>query len=297
MKTRITCLALILSGTTMAQQAEITNGFDGFENWSPAETGELPDYWDGFNRNVLYNGMVVGTVTCVEKSTTDPYEGTYSAKLTSTSILGGPAVPGMLTTGDFIVDWNAQDGDITGGEAYSQLPLELSGQFKYTPVGSDTGFVSVWFMQNGVEVGRGYLNFTEATADWTAFTVPIDYDAGAAPDTMNILFSTSNGTSSVPEGSQLELDAIAFTMYLAVETIEGSRVQIYPNPSHESVTISFEEERTGSLQLINASGALVIDKSFSGTSETLSTQKLPVGTYQLRIQDDRGVCTETLVVK
>ncbi len=156
MKTTSMIVAVLFSGLVNAQQAELVNGFDGFENWVTAEVGELPNEWDGFNKNVQFGGMTVGTVECIEKSIVDPYEGTYSAKLTSTSIMGGPAVPGILTVGNFVVDWSAQDGDVTGGEAYTQLPLELSGQFKYTPVGIDTGFVSIWFTENGVEVGMDY---------------------------------------------------------------------------------------------------------------------------------------------
>lgn len=104
MKTRATITALLIAGASFAQQAEIVNGFDGFETWVNAETGELPQYWDGFNKNVMFNGMPVGTIECVAKSAADPYEGIFSAQLTSTSIMGGPAVPGILTTGDFVVD-------------------------------------------------------------------------------------------------------------------------------------------------------------------------------------------------
>jgi len=101
MKTTSMIVAVLFSGLVNAQQAELVNGFDGFENWVTAEVGELPNEWDGFNKNVQFGGMTVGTVECIEKSIVDPYEGTYSAKLTSTSIMGGPAVPGILTVGKF----------------------------------------------------------------------------------------------------------------------------------------------------------------------------------------------------
>ena len=120
MKRSVTVLALCMSGVVFSQQPELVNGFDGFENWVAAETGELPEYWDGFNKDILFSGMTVGTIECIEKSNTDPYEGMYSAKLTSTFIMGGPAVPAILTAGDFVVDWSAQDGDVEGGGQFKE---------------------------------------------------------------------------------------------------------------------------------------------------------------------------------
>ncbi len=293
MKTTITLLALLISGITLAQ-AEITTGFDGFETWTTAEAGELPEFWDGFNKNVIFGGMTVGSVVSVEKSDTDPYEGTYSAKLTNTSIMGGPAVPGILTTGDFIVDWNAQDGDVSGGEAYTQLPTMLNGQFKYVPSGVDTGFVAVWFLQNGVEVGRGRYEFDFTAAGWTEFNVSIDFDAGAAPDSMNIMFSSSKSESVIPEGSVLEIDAISFASYLSVEDLNQSNLRCYPNPAHEKVTVEFKETTSGIVRIISSNGACVRNEQFTGNSVMLETQDLPAGIYQLIVQDDNSIRTETI---
>lgn len=289
-------VAVVLSGMVTAQQAALVNGFDGFENWTAAEVGELPSGWDGFNKNVQFGGMTVGTVECIEKSTVDPYEGTSSAKLTSTSIMGGPAAPGILTVGDFVVDWNAQDGDVVGGVAYSQLPIQLFGQFKYAPSGIDTGFVSIWFMENGTEVGNGYFEFTATTGGWTAFTVDIDYNVGATPDSMNVMFSSSNSTSSVPAGSVLEIDAIGFEAFLGMETIENSNLNCYPNPTSEKITVDFEQSTSGTIEIMNSIGEVVKRESFSGEEVTLETASLPKGVYQLRLDDGSRIRTESIVI-
>ncbi|MFT6921249.1 MAG: hypothetical protein ACJA1C_000243 [Crocinitomicaceae bacterium] len=297
MKKSVALLALCMSGIAFSQQPELVNGFDGFENWVPAETGELPEYWDGFNKDILFGGMTVGTIECIEKSNTDPYEGMYSAKLTSTSIMGGPAVPAILTVGDFVVDWNAQDGDVEGGEAYTDSPTELFGQFKYAPSGLDTGFVSVWFMENGVEVGRGRFDFTETSGGWTAFSVAIGYDAGAAPDSMNVMFSSSNSdASSIPAGTVLEIDAIGFGNFLSIETLKPKSMRCFPNPTTDKVTIELEKSTTGQVQIVDQKGVVLKVEQFSGDSISIDLLEFPAGMYQLLVTDETGMLSETIVV-
>lgn len=298
MKTIATIVGLTLTSFGFAQQAEIVNGFDGFEIWVNAETGELPQYWDGFNKNVEFNGMVVGTVECVEKNATDPYEGLFSAQLTSTSIMGGPAVPAILTVGDFVVDWTAQDGDVEGGEEYTLLPQELNGQFKYAPVGADTGFVSVWFMENGVEVGIGRFEFTETTGGWTAFTVAIDYDLGAAPDSMNMMFSSSQSdASSIPVGSVLELDAIEFGSFVSTDELNQNTFEYFPNPAIDEVHINLKNETTGLVNVIASSGAIVKTQNFGGNSIQLDVSELPSGAYQIVVESEANRMTQALIIQ
>ncbi len=296
MKTIGTFLAVGITGFVFSQQPAIVNNFEGFENWTVAEVGELPAYWDGFNRNVEFNGVIVGTVECVEKSTVDPYEGTFSAQLTSASIAGGPAVPAILTVGQFVVDWNTQDGDIVGGEAYTQLPTELYGQFKYAPQGVDTGFVSILFMENGLEVGRGRFDFTETTGSWTPFSVAIDYDAGAMPDSMNLVFLSSKGAPmSNPEGTVLEIDAIGLGSFLRLDMLPSNKMRCFPNPTTEQVTIEFTEAIAGTVQLVDAKGAILTEEQFSGTKVTMDLAAFPKGTYQLVVINETGIFEETIV--
>ncbi len=296
MKRITTILALSISVIGLAQQAEVVNGLEGFENWNPAEVGELPIGWDGFNKNVQFNGMTVGTVECVKKSAVDPYEGNFSVSIENTPIMGGPAVPGILTVGDFVVDWNAQDGDIEGGEAYTQLPSELSGHFKYTPVGIDTGFVSVWFLENGQQVGSGRTEFFGTTSDWTSFTVDINFNAGATPDSMNMMFSSS-ALAAPPTGSRLEIDAIAFQAFLSTKNQEISEVLCYPNPTSDHLQIEWGKPVRGTVDLIDVNGKIVLSKITEGSSVKMNISDVPSGIYHLKLKTERTVLMETIVIE
>ena len=297
MKTLVTILTVLISGMSISQLPAIVSGQEGFETWEPGEIGELPQYWDGFNRNVIFGGNVVGTVTCIEKDNSDPFEGMYSVKMTSTSVMGGPAVPGLLTLGDLIVDWNAQDGDIVGGVPYTELPIEFKGQYKYQPVGQDTAFVYIGFMQNGIEVGRGQLDFSSAQTDWTEFTVAINYDQGAAPDSMNILFSTSNSEGMVPQGSTLEIDAIEFSAFLGMEDLNKNTLKGYPNPANNNVQLEFTQVESGVVKLIDNAGVLILEKDFHNQHVELDLEKIAAGVYQVMVETEYGIKSTTLQVK
>jgi hypothetical protein len=294
MKTKTTLTAILIAGLSFGQQAAIVNGFEGFETWVNAEVGELPQHWDGFNKNITFSGNTVGSVTCVEKDASDPYEGVFSAKLTSTSVMGGPAVPGMLTVGDLVIDWNAQDGDVIGGEAYTQLPQELYGQFKYTPVGIDTGFVSVWFLENGEEVGQGYFEFTTSTAGWTAFSTTITYEPGAAPDSMNVLFASSTSASNAPEGTVLEIDAIGFGSYLSSASVEAENIQLFPNPTSDTFRVRLQHKIEEPLQLVDANGVIVRTIEMNGLPKEVDVSNLASGVYYVRFGN---MVSEKLVIQ
>lgn len=210
--------------------------------------------------------------------------------------MGGPTVPGILTVGDFVVDWNAQDGDVVGGEAYTQLPQELYGQFKYAPQGIDTGFVSVWFMENGQEVGRGRFEFTETTGGWTSFSVAIDYDPGAAPDSMNMMFSSTKAESNMPIGTVLEIDAIGFGSFVSLENMKMNEVRTFPNPATDSFTVSLKQKVSGTASLLDANGAVVFRQNVDGKTTNVDVSMLPAGVYRLRIEDENVILSETIII-
>jgi len=210
--------------------------------------------------------------------------------------MGATAVPGILTVGTLEVDWNSQDGDVVGGEVYTQLPTVLNGQFKFQPVGLDTAFVSVWFMENGIEVGRGRFEFDHATPDWTEFNVQIDFDPGAAPDSMNLMFSSTKYLSIIPEGTVLEVDAISFQSFVSVDELQKQSLKCYPNPAQDHITVEFEEAISGEVELVNTIGMVVKTNSFQGSKLVMKDLQLPTGVYRLIVRTEDTIMNELVVI-
>ena len=295
MKT-IVIVCLLLSMRTYAQ-APLLNGLESFEQWDVAEEGQLPEYWDGFNRTVEFGGMAVGSVVCVHKDSLAPQEGNYSARIVSTSVAGGAPVSGMLTAGNLMVDFTNQTGDVIGGLAYNQTPTTFTGWYKYQPVGVDTASITVWFLSGGAQIAGNDLFISGTTTDWTFFSIDLAYPPGITPDTVNVLFSSSDDVNNVSEGSTLEIDAIQFIQGNAgVETLGMAQLEVYPNPAKEYLIVKVDENSRGEVSIYSANGKICLTQKIMGPATSISLTSLPSGNYTVVFRDELGsISTQALV--
>lgn len=301
MKTIFTFLLITLSSYLIAQNQPLITGVETFGNWTSNSGGELPQYWDGFNREIIINGMPVGTVTTVRKDSADPQDSDYSVQLTSSSVMGGPAVPGMLTTGKMHINFNSQNGDIDGGIPYQAKPAKLKGWYKYNPAMGDTALISIWFKNDTMAIGGGTLKISQSTSLWTAFELDITYSSNLIPDTMNILFSTSTKRNNVPLGSVLDIDHI---------WLEGGNVgyerpiyahddfKLYPNPSSDFIKIEskerFEELR---IRILNNLGAVVYESNHYQKNQKIQTRFFKSGIYFVEIGSETSKSIKKLIIQ
>ncbi len=284
MKTIIITLAITISLTGWSQNTDLATGTESFEAWSNNLGGELPTHWDGFNRIVEFMGQPIGNITCVTKDSVDPFDGDYSLKLTNESVLGGPAVTGLITNGDFDVDLINQTGEILGGDSITEAPLQLTGWFKYTPQENDTAFIAVTFSKNGNEIGSGRLEIMQTVIDWTAFTVEIDFPNGDIPDSVNVVMASSNTTGEAPVGSVLEIDAIKFVYgHLAITKSKTSTTVVYPNPSKGNIYLKELNEGSKRVNVLNSLGQIVASQMILDLEMGMDLSQLQSGYYFLQI--------------
>lgn len=297
MKTIISIITILLSGFTQAQ-APITQDFESFETWSNTLAGELPNYWDGFNRVIEFNNMPIGDVICVKRDSLDPKDGNYAVEITSESVLGGSAVPGLLTTDDLLIDFNTQSGDIVGGEAFTNTPAHFNGWFKYQPAGIDTAFVSIGFHLNGVVISETRFKIDTTTSTWTEFSIPLSFPTGTTPDSVNIVFGSTNFTDNIPIGSKLSIDAIEFQYQTANTSIleSNSDVNIYPNPADSFITIEMGIKGTSEIRLLDALGREMLKKSTSTSELKIDVSTFPKGIYYVEVISESIKTTKAIEI-
>ena len=213
----------------------------------------------GFNPLLNYEWTKNGaTILAATNSTFTPTEsGSYAVKVTNTA--------GTSTSSELVVTVNPLPEVSLDGlnPAYClnspETPLTLQ------PVG-------------GILSGPGTANGTFSPELAGVGTVSITYT-----------YADDNGCSNV---------ASATTIIDSCVGIEGNNKQelsIRPNPFNELLNISNTEKLKGDLKIVNALGQTVLATQLSGSTQNISTQALPKGTYFVVIQSNSEQIVRKLI--
>jgi hypothetical protein len=83
----------------------------------------------------------------------------------------------------------------------------------------------------------------------------------------------------------------------SIGQLDQEMVQVYPNPIQENVTIEITENLLGAaITICDLSGRIVVESVLSDLSQTLNTNNLPKGIYELKITTkDGGFISRKLV--
>ena len=279
--------ALLLSPFVSAQNP-IPN--PGFENWTNGE----PDQWSTINRTLLGT-----TFTAVTIDNDNPQQGNASIMLetiTEEVFLFGPVtMPGLITLGEIILDIENQTATVDGGVPISGKPQSLHGWFRYLPAGNDLSILGIGLTRwNGTS--RDTLSYDYLTlgsqSDWQTFSLPVNYLIGAQPDTMNLLFLSSNALSgTILEGSKLWLDNlwIEFDETPVNQPEDRVNIRIFALENGRVLGV-YGATHPGELQLYNLNGAMVFRSRMSAARESQSSAlpALATGIYAARYVSDFG---------
>ena len=279
--------ALLFSPFVMAQNP-IPN--PGFENWTNGE----PNSWSTINRTLLGT-----TFTAVTIDNNNPQQGNSSIKLESITkdvfLFGPVTVPGLITLGEIILDIANQTATVDGGVPVSGKPQSLNGWFRYLPAPGDLCIMGIGLTRwNGTSrdtLAYDYL-VLGSQPDWQMFTLPVNYLIQAQPDTMNLLFLSSNALSgTIMEGSKLWLDNLWIEFDHTSTNLSKDQSEIRIVALDNGRTLGVQgADNPGELQLYNLSGAMVFRARMSANreSQNISLPALAAGIYAARYISDAG---------
>jgi hypothetical protein len=296
MKKLLFILALF-SGASVFAQSSIPNS--GFENWTNFGTYSDPDNWSTLNSFTSLIG-----VSTAEKGTPG-HPGNAYLKLTSKSA-GGQVIPGFATCGKI----DTSSGGIKG-IPFTQRPSYLNGDCQYMAgATTDSAVASVvftkWDKANNMSmiVGQGDRVFSGMAMSWTTFSIKINYQDTASPDSMYIIFSSSS--SSPVAGSYLYVDNLAFSTTTALNettTSATSGLSVFPNPANSNFSISFNttSNEQYQLQLLDLSGRVVKELgsgNMNGTfTRSFSAEGLEKGIYFIKLNSNNTSEVSKLVIQ
>lgn len=293
MKRIFTLIIAFFAVSVMFAQIQPLN--PSFENWSAVSIGQLPDGWDGLNKDIGF-GISVETVT---KSDTDPQEGTYSVKLTTVNNSIAGDLPGAITLG--VIDLTNQT--ITGGMPYTDKPAQLTGYYKFNPAATDTATIGIALYNGADTIGQGSVNIIDAVSTWTEFTIDITYTGTLFPDTMNVLCISSIQESPVV-GTELEVDNLQLvggSVDVPQNLMGEKEFSISPNPANTFVNINIPSVNNDvKIVLHNTVGQVVYSNTFNNVNEVkerIDISELNSGIYFVEIINGSKSSIEKLIIK
>lgn len=274
-------LISISCGLVFSQEEQVPNG--GFETWETHFLGfETPVGWDNPNAGLYLFGLTPVTPSA------DAAEGNFSAFLESQllSVTDGEfVIPGVVTLGEFVIDYVNLTATLEGGIPFTDRPLALKGSYKnYPAAGDSTMIVAIftkWMSAKGKRdtIGFGGMFPKETVDTWTNFSIPINFKNEEAPDTMNVNVVSSNMV--IPnKDSYMYIDALSFEYPAGINDQEVMvETNVFPNPASDKITFTFEKEVQAELHIYSNDGQMVLSTTVDGITSELDLSNLASGTY------------------
>jgi hypothetical protein len=268
-------LSLIFSVAVLGQD-QMPNG--NFEQWEDLGY-QNPVSW--INPNPFISGTL-GMLTVLRSD--DAAEGNYSAYLETRDTLAY-IIPGLVTLGDFVIDFINVTASVEGGIPFTDRPKALTGSYKSYPAAGDFCMVSALFFKynsaKGVRdtIAAATIPFTATVSTWTNFNLPITYTTTEDPDTMNIIVVSSN--MALPQvGGSMYIDNLVFEYEAGIGDVEETvKTSIFPNPAHDQLSFVFEKEISADLKVFSNDGQLVHSERISGLNHQIDLSGMASGTY------------------
>ena len=269
-------LALIPLLSSALALAQVPNG--SFEQWTDFGDYQDPTGWTSLN---IMSSFAGADPSCMMGS--PGAVGDHHVVLVCREVPEFGVMPGLLLSGDP----NAG----TEGYPFTGRPEALTGQWRFSPVGIDLGAINITLSRwdpgsnERVTIGYGDAGVVDLIEEWETFTATIQYLSEEIPDTATISIVT--GTGGNP-GTTLWVDDLAFTTFTAVdEQVRVPALALYPSPAVEQLHVNCEVEMR-EVQVLDATGRIVLSRSVSATTLALDVRSMPAGVYHLRMMPRTG---------
>lgn len=287
MKRTLSLLSLVCL-TILGQSQVVPNG--NFETWAAGE----PANWTTFNS--------IAPIAFIEAPAVQETPAPEGNSCINISVRNSPlagVIPGIAISGQ--MDLLAGTGN--GGFAYTSRPNFFEGVYRHNNMTAmDTAIAVVTLtkwnpvtMMQDVIAEAGMVSIG-GTADWTNFSMPLNYSSDLNPDTCTILLATFGA-----DGNNCSYDNLQLTMTSSVsdQSAQNFDWMVYPNPTKESLTLSlaalgFLGETH--LEIFSTDGKLVhSEKLINAMNPTLNIAHLSNGQYKLALRNGNRRLVKTFV--
>jgi Secretion system C-terminal sorting domain len=295
-KQLLSLFALAVASVASAQT--INNA--GYENWG-TQLGEdqQPTSWISYN---IFTAPLIDPTNSNPTSVTqagapDNYQGTYSAKITTVTLITNPDVNNIPFTAGFLMVGAVSFSSpfMLAGYASTGRPAAFDYATKYQPTGIDTAFAVVTITKwNGTSrdtIAWGFDYITTAIPSYTVRSITLNHNPAmlnVTPDTTTIIFSASS-FNSPQVGSTMYVDALSFSGYVGISENEINKgVSVYPNPSNTEAYFDFVSEEAAGIAIYDMTGREVSRSSVFNKRASVDASQMNSGMYTYAVLNTDG---------
>ncbi|MFZ4401224.1 MAG: PCMD domain-containing protein [Bacteroidales bacterium] len=258
----------------------------GFENWTQTASYEEPtgNWWTSLNTLKSLGGPITLS------KTTDIHSGNYAAKL-ETKKWGTLIIPGLLVSGRFVT----AAPFIIQGKPFTDKPIKFKGYYKYISVNNDSAALFAMITKyNSSTLKRDTIAFAQkailtTTNTYTAFDINFVYSSSSAPDSIDIVFSSSAAGANFAGqvGSTLFVDDIMLEYNSGiVESLTPEvAITIFPIPAKLSFEVEINTSHHYPLYyfIYSIDGKLASKGNIENNKTYISTHLMNAGNYILNV--------------
>ena len=272
MKISVILITLLFTTTAFCQ---IPNS--GFENWSIVDGIEEPDNWV-----TNYHPIIVTWYAIIK--TTDSYSGNFAMQATNTVSAFEGTMPGIAIT-------VFTSTDILNKVAAYVKCDSIDGMGK--------GRIHVYGFLDTVKQQIGYWETSVLIPEYTLIEIPLDpvqhYDSieiriGA--------YSPPSSHGEITGFARIKVDELSMETTSSAKDVNAAPApEVFPNPCHEVLNISYPEGNLSQVQLFDIHGRLLLQKSADRQAIQLETAEFPNGIYilNLLLQDGRQLSQRIVI--
>ena len=284
---RVTLFCLLFNGISYSQTFIINPGFeDGTD--TIANHWSLDAYGSGRIENYAASGNYSMTVwnwySYVEGRCAN---GTINAPLDLLNLFSKAGTP-LIHKAAFLEGFYQYDTSNTISQNDSAIVQVFLKKYNASTNIADT-----------VAFGEVHLPGTDLTQNFTSFSVPIeDLMPGVDPDSIIVALTSSIGGDCGNTVSQnclyFYVDDLSVGLPLGQKITLSEQMKFWPNPVNNQLNILLTQQNSGTLQIINQQGKIVLSENLQATNEINCTH-LPKGVYVIKITQNGIVKSDKFI--
>lgn len=237
----------------------------------------------------LYNCAATYSVNTAQWDLADEWDITSNcsndSQIVSIDLIELPVNSGIGTITGQLIEGGSGVFNKAPGDPLSDIDITVDQSPGGAIMDATTTDINGYFTFNNLPVGTYTLHADIPGYGVTSQTI----DVNATTSSFDVVLCTIDSINMI--------DMCEINVTSVNDFSSKNEIRIYPNPAKNSLTISFENNNSSTIQIVDITGKIVLTKKLIKTIERLDISSLQNGMYFIKIQSNEKDFVQKLIVK